>query len=138
MPYTPNMNRAKPLRAIAVALLAVSTSVAPICTPVSAGPRVPNKVAEAKPSRTACCCGTEDGACCGMACCMRQPSKQVPTDVPLRKSTEKNGLQVFALDLATCNVALAIPGGFASPDGADFRGALAAPTLQSCHVRIQT
>lgn len=140
LPYTPNMNRAfQPFRTVAVALLAMSTSVAPICTPVSAQSYESNKAVEAKPSRTVCCCGTADGKCCGTACCMRRPSKQVPTDPPYhRKSVEKDGSQVLALVLATCGDALTDGGGFGRPFCADFCGSLAAATLQSQHVRIQT
>jgi len=73
-----------------------------------------------------------------MACCLKQPTNQLPNDVPLRKSTSKDVSQVLALGVAIFGNAMVIDCGFTKPNAADFCGALAAPTLQSCHVRIQT
>jgi hypothetical protein len=128
--------QSKPIRVFVVALLAMSTSVAAVCTPVSAQSVGSGK--EVKASRTACCCGTEDGRCCGMGCCMRQPSNQVPTSPPLRTNSEKEHSQLLALVGATCEVSQVDCGSFNSAAQSDFCGSLAAGTLQSQHIRIQT
>jgi hypothetical protein len=69
---------------------------------------------------------------------MRQPSNQVPTNPPVRTRTDKENLQVLALLMATCGEALTDGGNFAKAAQSDFCGSLAATTLQSQHVRIQT
>jgi hypothetical protein len=131
MPRTP-----KPIRALIVALLAVSTSMAAVCTPVSAmAPQSAISLVES--SRPTCCCGTEDAKCCGTACCM-QPAGQVPNNPPVRARTDKENSQVLTLLMATCGVALAVGNDFAKAAQSDFCGSLTAPTLQSQHVRIQT
>ena len=127
----------KPIRVLVVALLVMSTSVAAVCTPVSAQ-SVQSGMARAKPSQKTCCCGTEDGKCCGMGCCMRQPSNQVPTNPPLRTGTEKESSQVLAVLMANFGSALTDGGQFHRAVPSDFHGPLAAGTLQSQHVRIQT
>ena len=127
----------KQIRVFVVALLSMSISVAAVCTPVSAQ-SLPSGASQAKPSQKACCCGTEDGKCCGMACCMRQPSNQVPTNPPLRTGAEKDSPQVLALLLATCGNALGDGNNFNAAVHSVFHGSLAIATLQSQHVRIQT
>ena len=131
MPRTP-----KPIRSLIVAMLALSTSMAAVCTPVSAMALQPG-TSLTETSRPKCCCGTEDAKCCGTACCV-QPSNQVPNNPPVRTRTDKENSQVLALLMATCGVALTVGGDFAKAVQSDFCGSLAAPTLQSQHVRIQT
>ena len=126
----------KTLRVLLVALLAVSTSAAAVCSPVSAQALTSAK-SPTKPARTKCCCGTEDGRCCGMACCMRRPSEQVPVNPPMRPGVEKAGPQAMALLVATCSDFQVGDGSLHSAAQSEFRGLLAA-TLQSQHIRIQT
>jgi hypothetical protein len=126
----------KPIRVFIVALLALSTSVAVICTPVSAQSLGPGK--ESKAFRRTCCCGTPDGRCCGMGCCLRQPSNQIPTDPPLRTTSEKDKSHVLVLVFATCEVSAADCCTFHNGARSGLGGSLAAGTLQSQHIRIQT
>jgi hypothetical protein len=124
---------AAPSRLMLVAVLAVSTSTAPLCTPVAKGETRP-------PASTkhSCCCGTEDGACCGMACCMRQRSNQVPAAPLSGNSAGQEGPQAVILFLVSFGSVLAEGSGFGQPYHPNFCGSLATATLQSQHVRIQT
>jgi hypothetical protein len=126
----------KPIRFLLVALLAMSTSAAVVCTPASANSVGSGKQAESP--RTACCCGTEDGRCCGMGCCMRKQSNQVPTNPPLRSNSAKENSQALALVVTTCDSSHSTGGSFNSSAHSDVCGSLAAGTLQSQHIRIQT
>jgi hypothetical protein len=67
-----------------------------------------------------------------------QPANQAPSNPPVRTRSDKENSQVLALLMATCGVALTAGGDFAKAAHSDFCGSLAAPTLQSQHVRIQT
>jgi hypothetical protein len=123
-------------RLLLVVALAASTTVAPICTPVAKSASPAARIAKTH----SCCCGTEDGACCGMACCMRQQSKQLPTTPLSRGSAGLDGLQsvILYLHLSACGIDATECIRFSQSCHVDFCGALAAATLQSQHVRIQT
>ena len=86
-----------------------------------------------------CCCGTENGRCCGMGCCMNRqsPAKDSPP-CPNRQDTRggRNNLQVVSLSQQLCSA-----GGetrvsrFAHLE-ADVRCPLSESSLQAKHVRI--
>jgi hypothetical protein len=126
----------KLVRLLLVAVLAVSTSSAAVCTPVSAQGLASVK-SRAKPVRFKCCCGTEDGRCCGMACCMRGQSDQVPLNPPMRTTVEKTAGQAMALLVAAAIDSPTCDGHLHRAAASNFYGLLAA-SLQSQHVRIQT
>src|SRR5690349_2751772 len=97
------MNRiAGQTRLLLVLALAASTTIAPICTPVAKGASPAARIAKTR----SCCCGTEDGACCGMACCMRQQSEQLPMTPLSRGSAGLDGLQsvILYFYLSTCGI----------------------------------
>ncbi len=91
-----------------------------------------------KTPRKACCCGTEDGRCCGMGCCMRQSPNQVPPNPPLRTGGPKNEAQFIALANAIAGSTVIGAGERRGGTPPVLAGTLAAATLQSQHVRIQT
>jgi hypothetical protein len=73
-----------------------------------------------------------------MACCLRQSSNQVPTNPPLRSGTENEISQVIATLTAIDGNTLRDAGRFGAWAPSGSCGPLAAATLQSQHVRIQT
>ena len=87
----------------------------------------------------ACCCGTEDGSCCGMGCCVaRQAPPKDPCPCPLQKDTRDGQRNLIALPL---NETLddgqdnaANPATGRSSDKTN-RSQLA-PSLQAKHVRL--
>jgi len=71
---------------------------------------------------------------------MRQQSKQMPMTPLSRGSAELDGLQtvILYLHLSTCGIDATESIRFSQSCLVDFCGDLAAATLQSQHVRIQT
>ncbi|HTM54466.1 MAG TPA: hypothetical protein VL175_10580 [Pirellulales bacterium] len=69
---------------------------------------------------------------------MRQQSKQIPVTPLSRGSAELDGLQTVILYLSACGIDATESSRFSQSCLVDFCGALAAATLQSQHVRIQT
>ena len=92
------------------------------------------------PKKSNCCCGTETGSCCGMACCaVRAPS---PTNEPMpipAKDDNRNG-RSCPLAIALAN---AMTGSGGNGQGAsivrsssDADRSLAESSLQAKHVRL--
>jgi len=124
------------IRIVIVAVLIFSTSTVAICSPVVAREAAPRKAAAS--TTATCCCGTKDGKCCGMGCCMRKQSNQVPTDPPVRADRLKDASQPLGLVVVACDLNQIGHGSSNADPAIYFCGALAAGTLQSQHVRIQT
>lgn len=93
----------------------------------------------ARPRATECCCGTADGRCCGMGCCMaRQPPAKERCPCPNPKDTRDGQNILLALALAKAHLS---DGG--GPCGSHFgqpeTGSIRSPvdsTLQAKRVRI--
>jgi hypothetical protein len=130
-------------RRLIACLLVSSLSVASFAAPVLAAPATASANQEstnqalgpAAPHK--CCCGTPDGRCCGMGCCMKQAPKPAPAETPARPSQSDH--EQLVLSLAAASVVIATgchlwsAGEFILSDDAT-----SVFTLQSQHVRIQT
>ncbi len=89
--------------------------------------------------RTKCCCGTDDGRCCGLGCCVSRPAPaKAPCPCPQQKDTRdgQNGPLVLAFAQTLCGA-----GGETSrsrvgqpPNRVDR--SLAGSSLQARHVRL--
>ena len=127
----------KPIRVLAVALLVMSLSTAAVSTQASAASPSSSPSAEGSPHGT-CCCGTADARCCGTACCVRQPSNQVPANPPARSGGEKERGPVVGIVVLATSGRDGDPGNLGHTAECLHDGMHAVATLQSCHVRIQT
>ncbi|REJ65696.1 MAG: hypothetical protein DWQ31_17310 [Planctomycetota bacterium] len=91
------------------------------------------------PSPTKCCCGTEDGRCCGMGCCLARQSpakEQCPCPNPKNSRDGQNNPLAVALAKALLDEGdEAGRAGTGRPES-DLAGSLAPSTLQAKHVRI--
>jgi len=88
-----------------------------------------------KPAK--CCCGTEDGRCCGMGCCLaRQAPPKEPSPCPTPTDT-RDGQGNLLAPAAKALLATGPTGGSGSgfPER-PWRVSLAESTLQAEHVRI--
>ncbi len=132
---------ARPIRLLIVAALVMSVGVAAVFTPVSARMLATGgqpKSAGAVPVRKDCCCGTKDGRCCGMGCCMRPTSNQKPTNPPLPDGSERNLSLALGLNALTAASIFLDHGRSDAAAHAMLDGPLSVGTLQLQHVRIQT
>jgi len=123
------------LRVPLIGSLIVSLSLSGLCiSPAMARPAVRSKPVQTRH----CCCGTKDGRCCGMACCVKHATRDTGS-APLGKteSSERELTTLAVLRLAADRFHL---GGevTASLISAFSWGDSFTPTLQLAHVRIQT
>ncbi|MFQ5733697.1 MAG: hypothetical protein ACE5KM_17305 [Planctomycetaceae bacterium] len=122
------------LRWLATAVLAVSTSVSgvvPLFTESATS-------AAAEPSAESCCCGTQAGECCGMACCS---AKEAPTpdNCPGPARDDGSNARISPLGLIWTQVFLpaALHGRHAWGRSGDMIDrSQADATLQAVHVRL--
>lgn len=122
-------------RALTAVVLAMSITTAVAFPSISAGVHEA-RCKRAKHAAKTCCCGTEHGRCCGMACCLPRTPNQVPA-LPRGRAYE-DSLTTLALVLANGDQLAQISGDSDCVASSSFCGSLAAPTLQSRHIRIQT
>lgn len=126
------------MRWVAVASLIVSLSLMGLFPRVIVHADGGPVVAAALPA-TKCCCGTEDGRCCGMGCCAARqaPAKEQPP-VPNQRDDRDGRTNPFALAFANS----LIPFTTAHDDlhfrrlSLDVARSLAESSLQTQHIRI--
>lgn len=126
----------KPFRTLIAAVLSLGTSAAVVCTPVLVKSGEPACVS-AESASSGCCCGTADNECCGTSCCAQPSSNQVPANPPIRSGSEKDGLSLAVVGLGSVR-ADADFDRIGHNSGSLSIGLNSAPSLQACHVRIQT
>jgi hypothetical protein len=134
------------VRVSIVAMLMFSMAASGLCAPLLAeaagasleGARNVAGPSTLAPVRTTCCCGTPDGRCCGMGCCVAQSPKQLPANPPLRSSTDRHETRLVAIASAVDGRIEAGDSGQTSLASTHLGGLLPAGSLQAQHVRIQT
>lgn len=86
-----------------------------------------------------CCCGTEDGRCCGMGCCLARqaPAKeQCPCPNPKNSRDGHNNPLAVALAKAMLGESDEVGGASNRRPECDLVRSLAPSSLQAKHVRI--
>ncbi len=122
---------------LVAALLVMSVSTVAVCTQASFA-SLGSATSTERSSGGTCCCGTADARCCGTACCVQQPSNQVPANPPARSGGEKEGGPVVGLVMLATSGHNGDPANLGPTAEALHDGMHAVVTLQSRHVRIQT
>jgi len=90
-------------------------------------------------SPTKCCCGTKDGRCCGMGCCLARqaPAKeQCPCPNPKNPRDGQNNPLAVALAKAMLGESDEVGGASKRRLESDLVRSLAPSSLQAKHVRI--
>lgn len=121
----------RPIRACVLCLMAVSLTAVAFCPNLPAAPLRRTVECPRK-----CCCGMCDGKCCGMACCKLPPAQDPPIVPPVKTSTDFKPLVLVTWAAPATGSAGGIVEGLRW--ASELAPALALPTLQSEHVRIQT
>lgn len=88
---------------------------------------------------TKCCCGTEDGRCCGMGCCMARqvpPKERCPSPNPKDSRDGQSNLLGWAAAKALLGAGGELGGSRFGPPESQVNFSLAESTLQAKHARI--
>jgi hypothetical protein len=120
-------------RMFVVASLLLALSAATVCPRLAAFDGAGAAI-ERSPGGTVCCCGTNDGKCCGMACCVTPAPQQGSTPVSSNRSCER---------CEPWGLALAAPSKIADPAAAAFRDGVSSdaasagsPSLIALNIRL--
>ena len=125
-------------RPLVACLLALSIAAVGYCSPACGMMSRCGAACGMGNTQPTCCCGTQGGQFCGMACCAKSSSNQLPVSPAPRANTDEHQ-PVLLIFMLTGEVNASLVGNrFAGHFGTSLGDAQFSPTLQTQHVRIQT